>query len=118
MTRGLISIAAISLALTGGCASVMDQYPGEPPAWFVAAQTEVEGAGYPELADVPAARTANRTPAEQQVVEKDLRTTKAEIETQAPVTGPVRTADEIRATAAQMRAATEEGSSSKPDGAP
>ncbi len=87
---------------------MMEQYPGDPPDWFVAAQKEVQGEGYPELADVPAAKTPTRTPAQQQTVETDLRTTRQAVETHNPYPDPPRTADEIRATAAQMRAATGE----------
>ena len=118
MNRGLTSIAAISLALTGGCASVMNQYPGEPPAWFVAAEKEVQGEGYPELSEVPPVKGAMRTPAQQARVETDLRTTRQAVETQNPYTDPPRTAEEIRATAAQLRAATEEEPAPEPQETP
>jgi len=118
MTRGLISIAAISLALTGGCASVMEQYPGEPPPWFVAAQKEVEGEGYPELADIPETRAPVRNAVQQQRAETDLRTTRQAVENQNPYPEAPHTADEIRAMAAQLRAATEEDPAPEPQEAP
>lgn len=108
MNRGLASIALLSLALSGGCASVMNQYPGEPPDWFVAAQKEVEGEDYPELADVPKPKSAVRTPVEQQSVETELRSTRKAVEAHNPYPDPPHTADEIRAMAAQLRAATGE----------
>ena len=102
-----LAVLAMGLGQLSGCVSVMERYPGTPPAWFVQAQTELRGEAYPSLVDIPAQRPARRTGEEQAAIAADLRADRQEIAADPAEDAPLRTPDEIRAMAAQLRAAAD-----------
>jgi hypothetical protein len=110
MARPLAITAGLAgLSLLTGCADLMQQSAISQiaPGWFEEKAIEVKGEGYPELADIPATRPFTgslnqwRTQADELKAEADV------LEASAVPTGDVRTAEEIRATAAQWRAIAE-----------
>ena len=112
MVRGIaISAALMCTALTGGCADLMQQsYISQiAPDWFEAKALEVKGAGYPELADIPVARPVDGTAAQWDVKADAIKDQAAALEAKLLADGPIRSDEDVRATAAQWRATLEEG---------
>jgi hypothetical protein len=118
MKRSALGTALIFATLTAGCTSMMDRYTARAPEWFHSAAREVKGEGYPELADVPVTRAPVRTEAQQTASAQNLRETRSVIEQAEADPAPLRTPDDIRATAAQLRAAIENGSEASGDTPP
>lgn len=113
MLRRMAIMAGIGgVALTGGCADVMQQsYIAQiAPEWFEAKAVEVKGEGYPALTDIPETRTvAGGDRQAWEIRAEALKAEAAEIEAKLNADGGFRTEDELRATAAQWRACVEEG---------
>ena len=106
---GLAGLSLGGLAMTAGCADIMQQSAVSQiaPDWFAEKAIEVKGEGYPELSDVPQVRPIEGTPKEWKTQADQLKTEADALEASTAVEPDTRTADEIRATAAQWRALAE-----------
>lgn len=119
MPRRLAIIAGIGgLALSAGCANIMEQsgISQIAPEWFEEKAVEVKGQGYPELADIPAVRPVSGTIAEWRQQADTLKVSAEQLETAQADQVAARTPEEIRAMAARWRALAE-GIAVPPDGA-
>jgi hypothetical protein len=105
--RWAIAIGVSSAALLGGCADLM-QRSTIAPEWFQAKAIEVKGEGYPELKDVPKSRGETGGAPEWESEAAALRDAGAALEAKAAEAGALPTEEEVRATAAQLRAKIEE----------
>jgi hypothetical protein len=112
MFRRTAIAAGIGCAtLLGGCADLMQQsYITQiAPEWFEDKAVEVKGEGYPELKDVPEVRTFTGTRQEWELSASQLQQVADAIETKVAADGPIRSDEEVRATAARLRAIVEDG---------
>lgn len=112
MFRVIATSAALGcIALTGGCADLMQQsYISQiAPEWFEAKAIEVKGEGYPELADIPEVRAVDGTRAQWETRAAALKEEAARLEAKLAADGPITPGETVRATAAQWRATLEEG---------
>ena len=109
------SLVAVGVALSGGCADLM-QRSTIAPEWFQAKALEVKGEGYPEFSDIPTPQGIQGALAEWEADAAKLRTEAAELETQLADAPPALTDDEIRAKAAQWRAILDEQLAARPAG--
>jgi hypothetical protein len=112
MFRGIATFAAlIGVALTGGCADLMQQsYISQiAPEWFEAKAVEVKGEGYPELADIPEARPVEGNAAQWERRASAVKDEAARMEAKLQADGPITPDATLRATAAQWRATLEDG---------
>jgi hypothetical protein len=108
----------LGAALSGGCADLM-QRSTIAPEWFQAKAVEVKGEGYPSLKDIPPTRGVNSGGAA--AWKSEAASLKAEVEkleSQAAAGGAIPTDEEVRATAAQLRAQLESGDPSNAGKAP
>lgn len=105
--RWAIAIGLSGAVLLGGCADLM-QRSTIAPEWFQAKAIEVKGEGYPELKDVPQSRGKTGGAPEWEREAAALRNAGAALETKAAEAGALPTEEEVRATAAQLRAKIEE----------
>ena len=108
--------ASLVFAATGltGCADLMAK-SAVAPSWFQAKAVEVKGEGYPDIHKVPMARTAKQDQPTLEAEDAKLKTLALGVDAQV---APIPDADTIRATAAQMRAQTEQGKPASDAGAP
>lgn len=104
-----ILIGLAGLSMTAGCADIMQQSAVSQiaPEWFAEKAVEVKGEGYPELSDVPQVRPFGGTLKEWKTQADQLKSDAEVLEAATPAETDTRTADEIRATAAQWRALAE-----------
>lgn len=110
MARPIAIIAGLAgLTLLPGCADLMQQTAISQiaPEWFEAKAVEVKGEGYPELADIPAVRPFEGTQQQWTREATELKASAEKLEAARPSPTDIRTADEIRASAAQWRALAE-----------
>lgn len=110
MPRRLAIIAGLGgLALSAGCANIMEQSAISQiaPEWFEEKAVEVKGEGYPELADIPEVRPLTGSVAEWRRQASTLKTSADQLEALPAETTSTRTPDEIRAMAARWRALAE-----------
>lgn len=110
MARPIAIIAGLAgLTLLPGCADLMQQTAISQiaPEWFEAKAVEVKGEGYPELADIPAVRPFEGTQRQWTREATELKASAEKLEAARPSPTDIRTADEIRASAAQWRALAE-----------
>ena len=113
---GQVAISAsLILAATGlsGCADLMAK-SAVAPAWFQAKAVEVKGEGYPDIHKVPKVRPAKQDQPSLEAEDAKLKTLALGVEAEA---APIPDVDTIRATAAQMRAQTEQGKATSNPGA-
>jgi hypothetical protein len=101
---GALACAALTM---GGCADLM-QRSTIAPEWFQAKALEVKGEGYPDIADIPEARGSTSDQAQWDAAAISLQAEAAKIEAKLGE-GANPTEEEIRATAAQLRAQVEGG---------
>jgi hypothetical protein len=101
---GGLACAALT---TGGCADLM-QRSTIAPEWFQAKAIEVKGEGYPKIADIPEARGSTADQAQWDAAATTLQAEAKEIEAKLGESANP-TEEEIRATAAQLRAQVEGG---------
>ncbi|MDZ4762210.1 MAG: hypothetical protein SGJ21_14185 [Alphaproteobacteria bacterium] len=113
--RAAMAVLLFAGFAAGGCADLMNRST-VAPEWFQAKAKEVEGEGYPKLADVPVERGATDDRPVWEAEAEGLRAEAQTIETETASDATPPTAEEIRAKAAQLRALTEKGSA-PPDGA-
>jgi hypothetical protein len=92
--------------LMSGCADLMAK-SAVAPAWFQSKAVEVKGEGYPDIHKVPKVRGDFKDQAAWDAEDKKLKGVAQDIDIQGAA--PIPDADAIRATAAQMRAQTEQG---------
>lgn len=97
--------------LTGGCADLLSQsaISNIAPEWFEAKAVEVKGEGYPRLADIPQTRPVQGSRASWEQMAAALKNEAARLEATLQAQGAIRSAEDVRATAAQWRACVEEG---------
>jgi hypothetical protein len=109
--RTAIAVGIGCVALTGGCADLMQQsYITQiAPDWFESKAVEVKGEGYPELKDVPQTRAFTGSRQEWEASAAQLEQAADVIETKVAADGPIRSDEEVRATAARLRAIVEDG---------
>ena len=110
MARPIAIIAGLAgLTLLSGCADLMQQTAISQiaPEWFEAKAVEVKGEGYPELSDIPAVRPFDGTEKQWTAEAAQLKASADKLEAQRAAPSDIRTAEEIRATAAQWRALAE-----------
>ena len=110
MARPIAIIAGLAgLTLLSGCADLMQQTAISQiaPEWFEAKAVEVKGEGYPELSDIPAVRPFEGTEKQWTREATELKAAADKLEAQRATPSDIRTAEEIRATAAQWRALAE-----------
>jgi hypothetical protein len=99
---GGLACAALTM---GGCADLM-QRSTIAPEWFQAKAIEVKGQGYPKIADIPEAKGSTADQAQWDAAATSLQAEAAKIDAKlSEVANP--TEEEIRATAAQLRAQVE-----------
>jgi len=118
MPRRLAIIAGLGgLALSAGCANIMEQsgISQIAPEWFEEKAVEVKGEGYPELADIPEVRPVTGSIAEWRKQADTLKTSAEQLETPPSEQIAIRTPEDIRAMAARWRALAE-GITVPPDG--
>jgi hypothetical protein len=104
-----ILIGLAGLSMTAGCADIMQQPAVSQiaPGWFAEKAVEVKGEGYPELSDIPMLKPVTGTQTEWTTQAEALKSDAETLEAKNTVDPDARTADEIRATAAQWRALAE-----------
>ena len=110
MVRSLVSLAALAgLALSAGCANIMEQsgISQIAPAWFEEKAVEVKGEGYPELSDIPEIRPVSGTADEWKQQADTLKKSADQLEALRASEVRNRTPEEIRAMAARWRAIAE-----------
>lgn len=110
MTRPFAIIAGLAgLTLLSGCADLMQQSAISQiaPEWFEEKAVEVKGEGYPELAEIPAVRPFEGTQKQWKTQAETLKASAEKLEAARPAPSDIKTAEEIRATAAQWRALAE-----------
>lgn len=110
MARPIAIIAGLAgLTVLSGCADLMQQTAISQiaPEWFESKAVEVKGEGYPELADIPAVRPFDGTQKQWTNEANQLKASADRLEAQRAAPSDIKTADEIRATAAQWRALAE-----------
>jgi hypothetical protein len=109
---------ACATLLAGGCADLM-QRSTIAPEWFQAKAIEVKGEGYPKIAEIPVLKGSTSDQAEWEAAATSLQAESAKIETKLVDSGANPTEEEVRATAAQLRALLENGhpatSAAKPE---
>jgi hypothetical protein len=110
---GGLACAALT---TSGCADLM-QRSTIAPEWFQAKALEVKGEGYPKIADIPEARGSTADQAQWEAAAATLQAEAKEIEAKLGEGGNP-TEEEIRATAAQLRAQVENGNAAEPSASP
>jgi hypothetical protein len=118
MPRRLAIIAGLGgLALSAGCANIMEQsgISQIAPEWFEEKAVEVKGEGYPELADIPEVRPVTGSIAEWRKQADTLKTSAEQLETPPSEQIAIRSPEDIRAMAARWRALAE-GITVPPDG--
>jgi len=118
MYRRLAIIAGLGgLALSAGCANIMEQSAVSQiaPEWFEEKAGEVKGEGYPELGDIPEVRPVAGSVAEWKRQADTLKTSADQLEAIPAASESTRTPEEIRAMAARWRALAE-GTAVPPDG--
>jgi hypothetical protein len=100
--------AGVILALSAlpGCADLMAK-SAVAPAWFQSKAVEVKGEGYPDIHKVPKVRGDFKDQPAWDAEDKKLKGLAQNVDAQSSAAIP--DADTIRATAAQMRAAAEQG---------
>lgn len=116
MARPIAIIAGLAgLAVLPGCADLMQQTAISQiaPEWFEAKAVEVKGEGYPKLSDIPEVRRFDGTEKQWTTEATQLKASADKLEAQRAAPSEIRTAEEIRATAAQWRALAE-GSAPSP----
>lgn len=107
--RSHLLILGAAAILAGGCADLMQRYPGAPE-WFEAKAKEVKGEGYPSLNDIPGARPPNQAEVQAAVAQYDrdvVALKAAAVNIAAATQGETPTQEEIRARAARLRAIAE-----------
>jgi len=112
MFRQLAIMAGVGgIALLGGCADIMQQQTIAQiaPDWFEQKAIEVKGEGYPELTEIPQTRAPTSTPAAWSLDAEAVKQQAAQLEALLKAQGPIRSDEDVRATAAQWRACVEEG---------
>lgn len=110
MARPIAIIAGLAgLTLLPGCADLMQQSAISQiaPEWFEAKAVEVKGEGYPELSDIPAVRPFDGTEKQWTTEAAQLKASADKLEAQRAAPSDIKTAEDIRATAAQWRALAE-----------
>ncbi len=111
MPRPFAIIAGLAgLTLLPGCADLMQQSAISQiaPEWFEEKAVEVKGQGYPKLADIPETRPFQGSLKTWQTQATDLKASAETLEAQrAESEKDFKSADDIRATAAQWRALAE-----------
>ena len=108
MAGGRVALCAglvLAVSALSGCADLMAK-SAVAPAWFQAKAVEVKGEGYPDIHKVPKVRGTMKDQPVWDAEGKKLKTMAAGVDAQVE---PIPDADTIRATAAQMRAQTEQG---------
>ena len=103
-----IALLGFGAALTSGCADLM-QRSTIAPEWFQAKAVEVKGEGYPELAEIPTAKSVAGSQSSWEAEAEALKAEVAEIQAAAGPDRPIPTDEELRAKAAQLRALLENG---------
>ena len=113
--RRVVLSASFLLAATwlSGCADLMAK-SAVAPAWFQAKAVEVKGEGYPDIHKVPKMRPAKLDKPTLDAEDAKLKKLALGVGAEA---APIPNADTIRATAAQMRAQTEQGKATANAGA-
>lgn len=111
---GVLAIAAFG---AGGCADLM-QRSQTAPDWFNAKAKEFQGQGYPELSKIPEKRGSTADQAAWDTAANSLNQKAAEIEAATAGAPAVPTAEEDRATAAQLRALVDKGTAAPERQAP
>jgi len=116
--RRIVLMTGVSVAgaLVSGCADLMLR-SAVAPEWFEEKAREVEGEGYPALADAPRIAAPALSIEAAEAIRQELAAAAAEIALQEQGT-PVPTPEEIRASAARLRAMTQEGSGRRDGEAP
>lgn len=110
MLRRVAIIAGFGgVVLAGGCADIMSQsaITQIAPEWFEAKKVEVKGEGYPSLYDIPQARQLNGSQADWEKIAEALKAKAAQLDAKLEADGPIRSDEDVRATAAQWRALVE-----------
>jgi len=110
MARPIAIIAGLAgLAVLPGCADLMQQTAISQiaPEWFEAKAVEVKGEGYPKLSDIPDVRPFDGTEKQWTTEAAQLKASADKLEAQRAAPSEIRTAEDIRATAAQWRALAE-----------
>lgn len=87
----------------GGCVDLMG-VKQQAPVWFEQAQKEIKGEGYPNLCDIPGTKPTKVNEAAWEAEARDVRTAAIDMHNRATALGAVPSDDEIRATAARLRA--------------
>ncbi len=96
----LMLLPAVAASACSSIATVQQQ----APAWFDQASREIKGEGYPDLCDIPSAKNNKVNEAAWDAEAKAVRADEKAMLDRAAALGPVPTDEQIRATAAQMRA--------------
>ena len=112
---GVLAIAAFG---AGGCADLM-QRSQTAPDWFQAKAKEFQGQGYPELSKIPEKRGTTSDQAAWDAAGASLAAKAAEVKAATAVADaePLPSDEELRATAAQLRAMVDKGTAA-PEGKP
>jgi hypothetical protein len=97
---------AMALSAMSGCADLMAK-SAVAPAWFQSKAVEVKGEGYPDIHKVPKVRGDFKDQAVWDAEDRKLKGVAQDIDIQGAA--PIPDEDAIRATAAQLRAQTEQG---------
>jgi hypothetical protein len=97
---------AMALSAMSGCADLMAK-SAVAPAWFQSKAVEVKGEGYPDIHKVPKVRGDFKDQAAWDAEDKKLKKVAEDVDAQTGA--PIPDAETIRATAAQLRAQTEQG---------
>ncbi|MEP7210131.1 MAG: hypothetical protein ABI740_04780 [Alphaproteobacteria bacterium] len=95
-----------AVSTLSGCADLMAK-SAVAPAWFQSKAVEVKGEGYPDIHKVPKVRGDSKDQAAWTAEGNKLKSFAQSVDAQADA--PIPDSDTIRATAAQMRAQTEQG---------
>lgn len=103
MKAPLALLILLPAVAAGGCANLMTVQQ-QAPVWFEQAQREIAGEGYPDLCEVPAAKSAAVNEAQWDREANQLRVNGAAMDRAIERLGPIPTDEEIRASAAQVRA--------------
>lgn len=109
-----IALLGFGVALTGGCADLM-QRSTIAPEWFQAKAVEVKGEGYPDLSDIPTAKDIAGSQRNWEAEAAALKAEAAEIEAEVGPVQPIPTDEELRAKAAQLRALLEDAGAAADD---
>jgi len=99
---------ACATLLMGGCADLM-QRSTIAPEWFQAKAIEVKGEGYPKISEIPELKGSTSDQAQWVAAANSLQAESTKIETKLGESGANPTEEEVRATAAQLRALLEKG---------